>query len=264
MPQRQGVLDAPLAFTRSRQPQIEQAIVATENALSLLLGAQPGPIIRDTAAAMPQTPALPKTGLPSELLARRPDVSAAEQLLVAATARIGVAIANRFPVPTIGLSGFIGLVGINLGDTLGNDGATQSVTSWGPDMVLPLIDWGRANNRVRGARANAEIAALNYRSIVLNALREVSDALTATDKVALVIEQNEIRTKAGIENTRLQRMRFKAGVNSYLEVLDAERQQYNAQLDLVRSRRDLLIAHVDLYRALGGGWSDEALKNTVP
>lgn len=255
---------AQLAFTRSRQPQIEQAIVATENALSLLLGAQPGPIIRDTAAAMPQTPALPKTGLPSELLARRPDVSAAEQLLVAATARIGVAIANRFPVPTIGLSGFIGLVGINLGDTLGNDGATQSVTSWGPDMVLPLIDWGRANNRVRGARANAEIAALNYRSIVLNALREVSDALTATDKVALVIEQNEIRTKAGIENTRLQRMRFKAGVNSYLEVLDAERQQYNAQLDLVRSRRDLLIAHVDLYRALGGGWSDEALKNTVP
>lgn len=251
---------AQLAFTRSRKPQIEQAIVATENALSLLLDTAPGPIQRDAAAPLPTVPALPAAGLPSELLARRPDISAAEQLLVAATARIGVAIANRFPVPTIGLNGFLGLVGIDLADTLSNDGATQSVTSWGPEMVLPLIDWGRANNRVRGARANAEIAALNYRALVLNALREVSDALTATGKVAEVIEQNAIRTQAGLENTRLQRMRFKAGVNSYLEVLDAERQQYNAQLDLVRSQRDLLIAHVDLYRALGGGWSDQALK----
>lgn len=255
---------AQLAFTRSRQPQIEQAIFATENALNLLLGGQPGPIIRDANASMPQTPAMPNTGLPSELLERRPDVHAAEEVLVAATARIGVAIANRFPVPTIGLNGFFGLVGINLGDTFSNDGATQSITSWGPSMVLPLIDWGRANNRVRGARANAEIAALNYRSTVFNAMREVSNALIATQKLQKVIEQNTIRANADVENKRLQNMRYKAGVNSYLEVLDAQRQQYNSQLDVVRSQRDLLIAHVDLYRALGGGWSDEAMKKTTP
>lgn len=255
---------AQLAFTRSRLPQIEQAIFATENALNVILGNQPGPIARNSSAPLPIAPALPNTGLPSELLERRPDIKVAEQVLVAATARIGVAIANRFPVPTIGLGGFFGLVGINLGDTLSNDGTTQNVTSWGPSLVLPLIDWGRANNRVRSARASAEIAALTYRSTVLNALREVSNALNATQKVQEVIKQNTIRSNADEENTRLQNMRYKAGINSYLEVLDAQRQQYNSQLDVVRSQRDLLIAHVDLYRALGGGWSDVAMKKATP
>jgi len=134
------------------------------------------------------------------------------------------------------------------------------VTSWGPNASLPLVDWGRGVNGVRGARANAEIAALLYRATVLNALREVSNALTATEKVQAVIVQSEIRAKASRENTRLQRMRYKAGVNSYLEVLDAESRQYSAELELARARRDLLLAHVDLYRALGGGWSDEVLK----
>ncbi|WP_297800270.1 efflux transporter outer membrane subunit [Arenimonas sp. GDDSR-1] len=169
---------AQLAGTRMQLPKIEQAIIATENALSLLLGGQPGPILRNAEGAMPQVPALPKAGLPSELLERRPDLRASEHALEAATARIGVAIANRFPVPTIGLGGFFGLVGIDLGDTLSNDGVTQSVTSWGPNASLPLVDWGRGVNGVRGARANAEIAALNYRATVLNALREVSNALT--------------------------------------------------------------------------------------
>jgi multidrug efflux system outer membrane protein len=251
---------AQLAGTRMQLPKIEQAIIATENALSLLLGGQPGPILRNADGSLPQVPVLPKTGLPSELLERRPDVRASEHALEAATARIGVAIANRFPVPTIGLGGFFGLVGIDLGDTLSNDGVTQSVTSWGPNASLSLVDWGRGVNGVRGARANAEITALNYRATVLNALREVSNALTATEKVQAVIVQSEIRAQASRENTRLQRMRYKAGVNSYLEVLDAESRQYSAELEVARARRDLLLAHVDLYRALGGGWSDEALK----
>ena len=251
---------AQLAGTRMQLPKIEQAIIATENALSLLLGGQPGPILRNADGSLPQVPVLPRAGLPSELLERRPDVRASEHVLEAATARIGVAIANRFPVPSIGIGGFFGLVGIDLGDTLSNDGVTQSVTSWGPNASLPLVDWGRGVNGVRGARANAEIAALNYRATVLNALREVSNALTATEKVQAVIVQSEIRAKASRENTRLQRMRYKAGVNSYLEVLDAESRQYSAELELARARRDLLLAHVDLYRALGGGWSDEALK----
>ena len=250
---------AQLANTKARLPQVERAIIETENQLSLLMGGQPGPIARSADPVLPQAPAIPSLGLPSELLDRRPDVRAAERALEAATARVGVAIANRFPVPTIGLGGFFGLVGIDLNDTLGNTGDTQDITSWGPNAALPLIDWGRGNANVRGARAQARIAAINYRGTTLNALREVSNAFAATDKIRLVIEQNGIRAQAEANNLRLQRMRYKAGVNSYLEVLDAERQVYSAQLELARSTRDHLAAHVDLYRALGGGWSDEAL-----
>jgi multidrug efflux system outer membrane protein len=250
---------AQLAGTRARLPQIEQAIVANENELNLLLGGQPGPIQRSDQAALPQAPAIPELGLPSELLDRRPDVRAAENTLAAATARVGVAIANRFPIPTIGLGGFFGLVGIDLGDTLGNNGDTQDITSWGPNASLPLIDWGRGSANVNAARAQAQIAAINYRATTLNALREVSNAFSSIDKLRKVIAQNTIRAQAEAENLRLQRMRYKSGVNSYLEVLDAERQLYAAQLDVARSSRDHLLAHVDLYRALGGGWSDAAI-----
>jgi multidrug efflux system outer membrane protein len=250
---------AQLAGTRARLPQIEQAIVANENELNLLLGGQPGPIQRSDQVALPQAPAIPELGLPSELLDRRPDVRAAENTLAAATARVGVAIANRFPIPTIGLGGFFGLVGIDLGDTLGNSGDTQDITSWGPNASVPLIDWGRGSANVNAARAQARIAAINYRAITLNALREVSNAFSSIDKLRAVIEQNTIRANAEVENLRLQRMRYKSGVNSYLEVLDAERQVYAAQIELARANRDHLIAHVDLYRALGGGWSDTAI-----
>lgn len=250
---------AQLANTRARLPQIEQAIVATENELNLLLGGQPGPITRSAQANLPQAPAIPGLGLPSDLLDRRPDVRAAEHALAAATARVGVAIANRFPIPTIGLGGFFGLVGIDLGDTLGNSGDTQDITSWGPNASLPLIDWGRGAANESAARAQAQIAAISYRSTTLNALREVSNSFSSITKLRAVIEQNHIREQAEVENLRLQRMRYKSGVNSYLEVLDAERQVYAAQIDLARASRDHLIAHVDLYRALGGGWSDAAI-----
>jgi multidrug efflux system outer membrane protein len=250
---------AQLANTRARLPQIEQAIVATENELSLLLGGQPGPIGRSANAGLPQAPAIPDLGLPSELLDRRPDVRAAEYALQAATARVGVAIANRFPIPTIGLGGFIGLVGIDLSDTLGNSGDTQDITSWGPNASLPLIDWGRGTANVSAARAQARAAAIDYRSTTLNALREVSNSFSSIDKLRSVIEQNTIRANAEAENLRLQLMRYKSGVNSYLEVLDAERQVYAAQIELARANRDYLIAYVDLYRALGGGWSDAAI-----
>jgi multidrug efflux system outer membrane protein len=248
-----------LANTQAQVPRLRQAILATENALSLLLGGQPGPIKRHVAAPLPQTPALPKAGLPSELLERRPDVRAAEHQLEAATARIGVAVANRFPVPTIGLDGFFGLVGVDLGDTLGNNGVTRDITSWGPYASLPLVDWGRGSNRVLGARADAGIAALHYRATVLNALREVSDSMNATQYISAEIEQYAISTEAARRNLYLQRMRFKAGVNSYFEMLDAQRQLFASELAQVRAQRDLLLAHVDLYRALGGGWSDDAL-----
>lgn len=250
-----------LATTRAQLPRIEQAILSTENALSLLLGGQPGPIARHPVDQTLQTEFVPKAGLPSQLLERRPDVRAAEHILEAATERVGVAIASRFPVPSIGLGGFLGFIGIDLGDTLSNSGSTQSVTSWGPNVSMPLVDWGRGAANVSGARANAEIAALNYRGTVLNAMREVSNALSATQTLIAEIEQWQIGTKAAEHNLRLQQMRYKAGVSSYFEVLDAQRQVYSAQISLARNKRDHLQAYVELYRALGGGWSDAVLSN---
>jgi multidrug efflux system outer membrane protein len=251
-----------LANTRAQLPKVQQAILATENALSLLLGGQPGPITRNTVADLPETPFMPKAGMPSELLERRPDVRAAEHTLEAATARVGVAIANRFPIPTLSLGGFLGLAGINLGDTLSNSGNTQSITSWGPNASVPLIDWNRGTNNVRAAHANARIAALNYRATVLNALREVSNALSATQSVSTEIEQYALSTEAAKKNLHLQQIRYKAGVNSYFEVLDAQRQLFSSELALIRARRDHLLAYVDVYRALGGGWADAALHKT--
>lgn len=250
-----------LASTRSRLPQLQQRVIATENALSLLLGAYPSSIQRVDEAILPKVPAFPALGLPSELLDRRPDVRASEQALHAATARIGVAIANRFPVPTIGLGGFLGRLGIDLGDVFDNSGSTADVWSWGPNVDLPLIDWGRGSAGVSGARAQAEAAVLSYRSTVLNAMREVSDSLAAAELGGEVVEQAAVSAKAAAESLRLQNMRYKAGVVGYLDVLDAQRQQFSAQLELARARVQHLQAYVDLYRALGGGWSDATLAN---
>ncbi|MGB0133866.1 efflux transporter outer membrane subunit [Dokdonella sp.] len=248
-----------LASTRSRLPQLQQRVIATENALSLLLGAYPSSIQRVDEAVLPQVPVFPALGLPSELLDRRPDVRASEQTLHAATARIGVAIANRFPVPTIGLGGFLGRLGIDLGDVFDNSGSTADVWSWGPNVDMPLIDWGRGSAGVSGARAQAEAAVLSYRSTVLNAMREVSDSLAAAELGGEVVEQAAVSASAAAESLRLQNMRYKAGVVGYLDVLDAQRQQYSAQLELARARLQHLQAYVDLYRALGGGWSDATL-----
>ncbi len=251
-----------LAATRARLPQLQQQVVATENALNLLLGNYPVAVPRTQARPLPPSPLLPVPGVPSVLLERRPDVHASEMALNAATARIGVAVANRFPVPTIGLGGFFGRVGVDLGDVFSGDGATQGdVFSWGPNMVLPLLDWGRGKAGVTGARANAEIAALSYRSTVLNAMREVSDAMASVQYGDQVVEQAQVAATAAAESLRLQDMRYRAGVVDYLDVLDAQRQQYSAQIALSNARLAHLLGYVDLYRALGGGWSDAILKD---
>jgi len=124
---------------------------------------------------------------------------------------------------------------------------------------MPIFQSGRGNATVEAALAVQRQAELAYRSGVLQALREVADSLVATTQVRDLIAQNDIRTNAAAETLRLQRMRYRAGVVSYIEVLDAERQLFAAQIDLARSRLTQLLSYVDLYRALGGGWSDEDL-----
>ena len=249
-----------LATTRSQLPPIELATVQGENFLNLLLGRPPGTVDRpDASTRLPAPPSVP-AGLPSALLERRPDIRGAENDLRAATARIGVAVANRFPFPTISLTSLLGSVSAELGDLFtGNDTGT-GLFSVGPNVDGSLFDFGRGKASERIFRMQAEQAAIFYRQTILVALREVADAIVAGDKTRETLVQQEVRVSSAGENLRLSAMRFRAGVSSYLEVLDAQRQLLAAQLDLETTRRDELSAAIDLYRAIGGGWSDDELQ----
>jgi multidrug efflux system outer membrane protein len=242
-----------LASVRAQLPGIEQQIAEAENQLSVLLGRHPGAVGRPRGDEGAPVPVEIPAGLPSELLERRPDIRQAEEQLAAATARIGVARAQTFPFPRIFLTAFAGAVSGSLSALLKGNGA--GMNSWGPGVTWPLLDLsGRANVGV--AEAQTKQAALAYQSAILNALREVADSLSALQTVRAQIEQQEIRVKSGQEYARLTNLRYQRGVSSYLEVLDAQRQYYSAQIDYQSARLTQLQALVQLYKALGGGWSD--------
>jgi len=243
-----------LAATRSQLPLTEQRRVQTENLLRFLLGGEPAPVERlQTPAAFP-VPDLIPVGLPAQLLARRPDLRQLENQLHAATANLGVAEASRFPYLSIGLTSFYGIVSPEISHLLdGKDPATD-LFSIGPFVDVPIFQSGRGTGNVQVAEAQLKQAELAYRRGVLQAYREVADALIVTDKVRGVIGENEIRTDAARRVLDLQHKRYRAGVVSYLEVLDAERQLFAAEIDLARAKLSQVQGYVELYRALGGGW----------
>jgi multidrug efflux system outer membrane protein len=231
----------------------------TENVLAILAGGYPRAIARRAVggASIPVPPQVP-AGLPAQLLERRPDVRAAENQLHAAVAQIGVAEANRFPFPTIGLTAALGVVNPKLADLFSGTSNTN-FTSWGPAASIPLLDFGRAGANYDSALAQARLAEASYRATVLQSVREVSDALVASEQVVELIAQNQVRVTAGTESLRLTRLRYRSGVANYLEVLDGERQLFAAEIDLARANLSRLINYAQLYRALGGGWSDEEI-----
>jgi len=249
-----------LASSQAQLPALQQSRMQTENALALLLGLPPQPQV--PAQLEVAAPALPEfaVDMPTELLADRPDVRAAEQRLHAATARVGVAIANRFPFPTIGLTGFAGRFSTSLDGLV--DGGTD-LFSWGPTLSVPLLDFGRTRAGVRIADAQLIQASQAYRAAVLGALREVADALVALQAAGEIIEHNRTRTAAAAEVLKLQRMRFKQGVVAFLEVLDAERQLLAAELALAQAEFGRVRRFVELYRALGGGADEQRLGETL-
>jgi multidrug efflux system outer membrane protein len=252
-----------LATTRATLPVAQQRREQTENTLRFLIGDPPDRIPR---IGSPRTFVVPDelpVGLPAQLLARRPDVRQAENELHTATAQIGVALGSRFPYLSLGVTSFFGLVSPELSRIFDGDSPAQELFAVGPFAELPIFESGGGQGRVDAARARAVQAELSYRRTVLQALREVSNALVTSDKVREVIRQNEVRTEATREVLRLQRMRYRAGVVSYLEVLDAERQLFNAEIDDARGRLEQLRAYVELYRALGGGWSEDELRKLL-
>lgn len=250
---------ADLAFTSAAIPLTERLIALKENEIAVLLGRTPGPVAR--GAALVETPVAPElpAGVPAALMERRPDLVAAEQGVVAATARVGVAVANR--LPQLSLSGLIGLDARNVPDAFTPDALLWNV---GAGLLAPIFQGGRLSSEEEAARARLEQAAAAWRKAVQVAFREVSDAAVSVVKLKAARQELEKQVKATREATRLALLRYQGGVSSYLEVLDAQRQQFDSELQLTRTRGAELGSVVLLYRSLGGGWQERKPEAAAP
>lgn len=240
---------ANLARTKTLIPQLERDVAITENALSLLLGRPPGPIERGDTLSTSHIPDPIPVGLPAALLERRPDVVAAEQQLVAANASVGAAKALYFP--RISLTGLFGGVSGDFSDLMDNDAEVWSVN---PSLFAPVFQGGRINRNYEATQAVYEQAFAQYQKAALNAYREVANALVAlrTFSEARVILQTGV---AALQDAAtLSRLRYDAGLASYLEILNADQDLFDQRILLAETRGAEVRAFVELYRALGGGW----------
>lgn len=231
-------------------PDLERQIAVLEDAMSILVGRNPGKIIRhrDDEPALPPVP----SGVPSDVLSRRPDVLAAEQQLIGANARIGVAKAALFP--SISLTGMLG-VASNALDTLTDGDATEA--SIGLGLLGPIFAGGRLKAGIREAEAYQQELLVKYRQTVLTALGNVDDALTFNVKANEIARRGEQQVATLNDRLHLSEVRYNGGQADYLEVLTAERDLYNAQAQQVDRHRDTYLAMVSIYGAMGGGWMVE-------
>jgi multidrug efflux system outer membrane protein len=236
------------ALTAATIPEIEQEIAITENALSLLLGRVPGPIARGRTLAEQQTPPAIPAGLPASLLERRPDVVAAEQLLVAANADVGAAKALFYP--NISLTAGIGGISGDVTNLLGG-GLIWSV---GAGLVQPIFNGKRIKRNYELFQAQYQEAVAAYQKSALNAYREVADSLIVIQKLREVRVQREASTAALRNAASLSRSRYESGLANYLEILLADERLFQQELLLAQTRGAELRAVTDLYRSLGGGW----------
>jgi multidrug efflux system outer membrane protein len=251
--------EAALAQAAAQVPALESAIVAKENELSVLLGRPAGPIDRGAALVEQVLPPDVPAGIPSQLLERRPDLVEAEQNLIAANAEIGVALADFFP--RIGLTALWGSASPELSTWLGNG---TSIWSLGAQGLGPIFTFGQTWYLWESTKSNADAAVFAYEGTLLNALAEVSNALTAREKLATIRIEQERAVAALREAVRISQVRYLGGLSTYLEVLDALQQLYPAEFDLARTLRDEHLAVVALYRALGGGWSQYGTPPRIP
>jgi multidrug efflux system outer membrane protein len=228
----------------------QRAIAREEHALSLLLGRAPGAIDRgrplEALTAPPQVPA----GLPSSLLERRPDVRQAEQELVAANAEIGVARAEYFP--RISLTGLLGVQSRSLSGLVSGGAGLWSA---GLGAAAPIFNAGRTGANVRYAESVQRELVVRYQRVIHVALRDVADALTGYRHTTEQRAEQQRLVAALDAAVRLSRQRYEGGVDNYLQVLDAQRGLFQGELDLTRLKQLELASIVQLYRALGGGWS---------
>jgi outer membrane protein, multidrug efflux system len=230
-------------------PDIERLIEQTENRINLLLGKDPAPVTRGRSLTEQEQPPDTPAGLPSSLLERRPDIRAAEATLMAATANIGVAKAAYFP--QISLTGFMGGQSSQLANLFSGPGGAWN---FGPQVTLPIFNAGRVKSGVRFTEAQQRLALTQYQQSIKTAFREVSDALVESRKVKEIRAQQESLVTTLQDRSRLAYLRYQGGVDTQLNALDADRDLFAAELNLAQTRRNELLALVQLYKALGGGW----------
>jgi multidrug efflux system outer membrane protein len=239
-----------LLYTATAQiASAERDIAQTEDTLRLLLGKMPGDVPRGKALEEFKTPPEVPAGLPSTLIERRPDIRQAEQNLIAANAQIGAARALYFP--DISLTGFFGGQSRALGNLFNGPARFQSIA---PTALLPIFNAGQIRVAVRLSEEQKRELLITYQLTVYTALREVSDALTSYQRTNQQLTEQEKLVNALSESTRLSTLRYKGGLDNYLQVLDAERNLFSGQLSLAQLRLQVLTSYVQLYRALGGGW----------
>ena len=233
-------------------PDLERQIVQQENLISVLLGANPGPIPRGRRLDELALPAVP-AGLPSELLEQRPDLLQAEQNLVAANADIGAAKALYYP--TISLTGQAGTLSTQWSKLFTGDARTWN---FGPTISVPIFTAGAIRGQVTQAEARQQQALYQYQQAIQTAFRETEDALVGQLKLREQLAVQARRVTALKGYARLARLRYDNGYTSFLEVLDAERSLFLAELDYARNQGDLFQALVNIYKAMGGGWVVQA------
>ena len=231
-------------------PGLERDIQQLENFISYLTGKPPQSIERGLELTAHQLPPEVPAGLVSDLLERRPDIRSAEQNLIAANARIEVAKKAYFP--RISITGFLGFESAQLSSLF-----NPSRFVWGfiPQVTQPIFTGGLLKNNVRLTQAQEQILLVNYERTIQSAFREVSDSLIAYRKSKEVRTEREQLVFTLQDRTRLAYLRYNGGVATLLEALDADRELFNAELDLAKTRRDELVSIVFIYKSLGGGWN---------
>lgn len=240
--------EAEYRATAQALPTLELAARRQAHALRLLMGEAPGAVERGTALSALRLPPMPDAGVPSELLRRRPDIAVAEAQVAASEAQLAAARAQW--LPSLHLSASLGRLGASV---LRDDPFT--VWSLGGSLLAPVFDAGRLRAQVDAGSSRRDQALIGYERAVLGAFAEVEDqlsALTLTQQQALALEAQRVAVQDAL---RIAHNRFRAGYASYLEELDAQRSLFSVEQLSVQLRADLLSAHVNLYRALGGGWS---------
>jgi outer membrane protein, multidrug efflux system len=233
-------------------PLIESQIAQTQNSLAVLIGRDPGPILRGKSVYDLQLPQVP-AGVPSQLLERRPDLLQAEQQLVAANAQIGAAKALYFP--TISLTGAFGNASTDLSKLFSGP---ARVWSYAGTLAGPIFTFGAVSGQVAQAESQQQAALLNYQLSIRNAFADVDNALVANQKLREQLDAQVKLVAALQQYNELARMQYDGGYTSYSTVLQAEQALFPAELNLASLRAQVFSSSVNIYKAMGGGWVGQA------
>jgi len=237
------------AAAESQLYSLERAIIITENAINVLLGRTYAPITRGLENDVQNLPVDIPSGLPSELLERRPDIRSAEQQLVAQTERVGVSVAIRFP--SLSLTGFLGVASPEVSNLFSSDAFVGSVTG---QLAGPIFRFNQNKRRVEGERARLQQVGFAYERTVLSAFAEVENSLAEIRTYRNEFAARQTQVTATEKSLMLSKALYDNGYTSFLQVLDAERELYNSQFEKSIALQSQLISTVRLYKALGGGW----------